>query len=178
MFIQFQGKTSKTYIQHFLQSSWQFVAIFALAVFLGFSINQFRDSRLPLFGDWSMEARLTIPSGIRLNLSLIEAKNLFMENKSIFIDARPKDDYEKGHIRGARSLPWHEVDQKFMEVTKDISLETPIITYCDGETCDLSHKLANFLIELGFKNVKVLVNGWSKWQKADLPIDKEGSDQF
>ena len=173
MFIQFQGKTSKTYKQHFLQYSWQFVAIFALAVFIGFSINQFRDSRLPLLGDWSTEARLTTPSGNRLNLSLIEAKNLFLQKKSIFIDARPKDDYEKGHIRDARSLPWHEVDQKYMDATKDISLETPIITYCDGETCDLSHKLANFLIELGFKNVKVLVNGWSKWQKADLPIDKD-----
>jgi rhodanese-related sulfurtransferase len=176
MFIQFQEKTSKTYKQHFLQSVWQFVAIFTIAVFLGFSINQFRDSRLPLFGDWSMEARLTTPSGIRLNLSLVEAKNLFMQNKSIFIDSRPKDDYEKGHIRDARSLPWHEVDQKFMEVTKDISLETPIITYCDGETCDLSHKLANFLIEMGFRNVMILVNGWTKWQHADLPIDKEGSD--
>jgi rhodanese-related sulfurtransferase len=176
MFIQFQVKTSKTYKQHFLQTSLQFVAIFALAVFLGFSINQFRESRLPLLGDWSMEARLTTPSGARLNLSLIEAKNLFLQKKGIFIDARPKDDYEKGHIRGARSLPWHEIDQKFMEVTKDISLGTPIITYCDGETCDLSHKLANFLIELGFKNVKVLVNGWTKWQNADLPKEKEGLD--
>lgn len=176
MFIRFQGKTSKTLGQHFLQAIWQFAAIFALAVFLGFSINQFRDSRLPLFGDWSMEARLITPSGIRLNLSLVEAKNLFMQKKSIFIDARPKDDYEKGHIRGARSLPWHEVDQRFMEVTKNISLDTPIITYCDGETCDLSHELANFLIELGFKNVKVLVNGWTKWQNDDLPIDKDDSD--
>ena len=157
----------------FLQYSRQSVAIFALAVFIGFSINQFRDSRLPLLGDWSTEARLTTPSGNRLNLSLIEAKNLFLQKQSIFIDARPKDDYEKGHIRDARSLPWHEVDQKYMDATKDISLETPIITYCDGETCDLSHKLANFLIELGFKNVKVLVNGWSKWQKANLPIDKD-----
>jgi rhodanese-related sulfurtransferase len=176
MFIKFQGKTSKTLGQLFLQSIWQFVAIFALTVFLGFSINQFRDSRLPLFGDWSVEARLTTPSGIQLNLSLIEAKNLFMQKKCIFIDARPKDDYEKGHIRGARSLPWHEVDQRFMEVTKDISPETPIITYCDGKTCDLSHKLAIFLIEMGFKNVKTLVNGWAKWQNADLPIDKEGSN--
>jgi rhodanese-related sulfurtransferase len=176
MFLQFQGKTSKPLGQLFLQSIWQFVVVFALAVFIGFSINQLRDSRLPLFGDWSMEARLTTPSGVRLNLSLIEAKNLFSQKKSIFIDARPKDDYEKGHIRGARSLPWYEADQRIMEVTKDISLDTPIITYCDGETCDLSHKLANFLIELGFNNVKILVNGWAKWQNADLPIDKKGSD--
>ena len=176
MFIQFQEKTPKTLGQLFLQSVWQCGAIFALALFLGFSINQFRDSRLPLVDDWSTKARLITPSGAQLDITLIEAKNLFLQNKALFIDARPKDDYEKGHIRGAHSLPWHEADQRFMEVTKDISVDTPIITYCDGETCDLSHKLANFLIELGFNNVKILVNGWTKWQNAGFPIDKEGSD--
>jgi rhodanese-related sulfurtransferase len=176
MFIHFQEKTSKTLGQHFLQSVWQCTAMFTLAVFLGLSINQFRHSRLPLFENWSMEARMISPSGGRLDISLVEAKNLFLQKSAIFIDARPTDDYEKAHIRGARSLPWHEVDQRFMQVTKDLSVDTPIITYCDGETCNLSHHLANFLIDSGFTDVRVLVNGWTKWQDADLPIDKQGSD--
>jgi len=176
MFIQFQEKASKTLGQHFLQSVWQCAAMFTLAVFLGISINQFRVSRLPLIEDWSMEALLKSPSGDRLDISLVEAKNLFFQKAAIMIDARPNDDYEKGHIRGARSLPWHEVDQRFMEVTKDISVNTPIITYCDGKTCRLSHDLANFILDMGFTNVKILVNGWTKWQNADLPVDKNGSN--
>jgi rhodanese-related sulfurtransferase len=176
MFIQFREKTSKTLGQQFLQSVWQCGAMFTLAVFLGFSINQFRDSRLPLFEDWSIEARLISSSGERLDITLIEAKKLFLQEAAIIIDARPNDDYEKGHIRGARSLPWHDVDQRFMEVTKDISVDTPIITYCDGETCELSHNLADFLLELGFNNVRILANGWTKWQNADLPIEKEDAD--
>ena len=176
MFIQFREKTSKTLGQQFLQSVWQCCAMFLLAVFLGFSINQFRDTRLPLFDDWSMKARLTTPSGVRLDISLVEAKKLFLKKAAIIIDARPNDDYEKGHIKGAHSLPWDEVDQKFMTVTKDISNDTPIITYCDGETCELSHHLANFLLDLGFTNVRILVNGWTKWQNADLPIEKEDAD--
>ena len=176
MFIQFRNKTSKTFGQQFLQSVWQCGAMFALAVFLGFSINQFRDSRLSLFENWSMEARLMSSSGVRLDISLIEAKNLFFRKAAIMIDARPNDDYEKAHIRSARSLPWHEVDKRFMAVTKDISVNTPIITYCDGENCELSHNLANFLLDMGFTNVRILVNGWSKWQNADLPVEKEGSD--
>lgn len=162
--------------QKFFQAVWQCGALFFLAVFLGFSINQFRDSRLPLFDDWSMEARLMSPSGERLDITLVEAKKLFLQEAVIIIDARPNDDYEKGHIRGARSLPWHDVDQRFMEVTKDISVDTPIITYCDGETCELSHHLANFLADSGFTNVRILVNGWTKWQNADLPIEKEDAD--
>jgi len=176
MFIQFQEKASKTLGQHFLQSVWQCAAMFTLAVFLGISINHFRVSRLPLIEDWSMEALLKSPSGDRLDISLVEAKNLFFQKAAIMIDARPNDDYEKGHIRGARSLPWHEVDQRFMEVTKDISVNTPIITYCDGKTCRLSHDLANFILDMGFTNVKILVNGWTKWQNADLPVDKNGSN--
>jgi rhodanese-related sulfurtransferase len=176
MFIQFREKTSKTLGQQFLQSVWQCGAMFTLAVFFGFSINQFRDSRLPLFEDWSIEARLISSSGERLDITLIEAKKLFLQEAAIIVDARPNDDYEKGHIRGARSLPWHDVDQRFMEVTKDISVDTLIITYCDGETCELSHNLANFLLELGFNNVRILVNGWTKWQNADLPIEKEDAD--
>lgn len=46
-----------------------------------------------------------------------------------------------------------------------------IVTYCDGESCDLSHELALFLKEMGFENVRVLVNGWSVWQQAGLPTD-------
>lgn len=173
MFEQFHEKTAKTLEQQLMQSVWQCAAIFALAIFLGFSINQFRNNRLPLFEDWSMEARLMSPSGKRLDISLVEAKDLFFKQAAIMMDARPTDDYEKGHIRSARSLPWVEVDQRFMEITKDISVDTPIITYCDGETCELSHHLANFLLDMGYTNVRILVNGWTKWQNADLPIDKE-----
>lgn len=171
MFVKSQRKTSKTFGQQFLQSIWQCGAVFTLAVFLGFSINQFRDSRLPLFEDWSMKTRLVSPSGERLDISIAEAKSLFLREAVKIIDARPGDDYKKGHIKGARSLPWNEVDQKFMAATKDISVHTPIITYCDGKTCELSHNLANFLRDLGFNNVKILVNGWTKWQKAGLPIE-------
>ncbi len=166
----------KIHKQKFFQAIWQCGALFALAVFLGFSINQFQNDPLPLFDDWSMEARLTTPSGERIDISLVEAKKLFLRQAAIFIDARPDDDYEKGHIKGARSLPRHEVDQRLMSVTEDISTDTPIITYCDGESCELSHDVANFLVDMGFSNVRILINGWTKWKEADLPIEKEHSD--
>lgn len=176
MFIKFKQETSKTLGQQFLQSVWQFTAMFTIAVFLGFSTHQFRSSRLPLFEDWSMEARLKSPSGEQMDISLVEAKKLFFQKAVIIIDARPEEDYKRGHIKGAYSLPWHDIDQRFVEVTKDISLDTPIITYCDGATCELSHNLADFLLDLGFINVRALVNGWTKWRNADLPVDKEDSN--
>jgi len=57
-----------------------------------------------------------------------------------------------------------------MGVTEDISPDTPIITYCDGEICELSHNLAIFLRDMGFRNVRILVNGWALWKEEGLPI--------
>jgi rhodanese-related sulfurtransferase len=161
--------------QKCLQAIWQCSALIVLASLLAFSINYLRNDRLQLFGNWSPEARLIGPSGKRLDISLPEAKKLFFKQSVVFIDARPQDDYEKGHIKGALGLPWNEVDRNFMRVTEDISPDTPIITYCDGETCELSHNLANFLLDMGFSNTRILINGWTLWQEAGLPIESGSS---
>ena len=63
-------------------------------------------------------------------------------------------------------MPLQDVDQFFVDVAENLELETPIVTYCDGETCKLSHDLAVYLENIGFMNVRVLVNGWSVWQAA------------
>jgi len=104
-------------------------------------------------------------------MTLEEAEKLFFTHAAMFIDARSVEEYERGHIQGSRSLPWHDVDLNFMAVTADLDLASPIITYCDGETCELSHDLALFLRDAGFMNTRVLINGWTVWQQAGLPVE-------
>ncbi len=171
MLLQFQDKTSKTHRRLLARATWQFGVILVLAVCLGVFINRFRSNRLPLFAARSMETILKTPSGVRMDISLNKAKKLFLQHAAVFIDARPKADFEKGHIKGARSLPWQDVDQRFMAVTKNLSADTTIITYCDGEACELSRHLANFLMDAGFNHVRILLNGWTKWQDAHLPAE-------
>jgi rhodanese-related sulfurtransferase len=161
--------------QKYLQAICQCSALIIFASLLAFSINYLRNDSLQLFGNWSPEARLVDPTGKRLDISLPEAKKLFLEQSVIFIDARPQADYEKGHIKGALSLPWNEVDRNFMRVTEDISSDAPIISYCDGETCELSHNLAIFLLDMGFSNVRILINGWALWKEEDLPMESGSS---
>ena len=153
------------------QATWQVPAIILVAGILAFSANALRPDSLPLIGDWSIDARMTTITGERLDISLGEAQGLFNSRSAVFLDARAADDYAAGHIKGARSLPWQDVDGFFMEVTEDLESETPVITYCDGETCNLSHDLAVFLKDMGFMNVRVLVNGWTVWQAAGLPVE-------
>ncbi len=153
------------------QATWQVPAIILAAGILAFSANALRPNSLPLIDDWSIDARMTTVTGERLDISLREAAKLFRDQAGVFLDARSTDDYARGHIRGARNLPWQDVDRFLMEVTQDLESDTPIITYCDGESCNLSHDLALFLKDAGFMNVRVLVNGWTVWREARFPVE-------
>jgi rhodanese-related sulfurtransferase len=153
------------------QAVWQLPALVVLSTVAALAVNAVRTDRLPLFGEFSVAARMTTAAGERMDISLEEAERLYFTHAAVFIDARSAEEYAQGHIRDARCLPWQDVDLNFMTVTADLELTTPIITYCDGETCELSHDLALFLRDAGFTDTRVLVNGWAVWQQAGLPVD-------
>jgi rhodanese-related sulfurtransferase len=154
-----------------IRSIRQLSVIVLAAVAAALTANHLRPAPLPLVGDWSSEARLISPSGRQMAISLDQAKALHQFNGAVFMDARPLEEFTTGHIRGAKSLPWQEAEQQVMNVIADLSNDSVIITYCDGDTCDLSRELALFLENLGFTKVRVLVNGWTLWQDAGLPVE-------
>jgi rhodanese-related sulfurtransferase len=156
---------------NWLQAVWQIPALVTLSVAAALAVNAFRTDRLPLIGDFSVAARMTTATGERIDISLEEAKKLFFTHAAIFIDARSPEEYAQGHIRDARCLPYQDASFNFMDVTADLELAAPLVTYCDGETCELSHDLALFLRDAGFTNTRVLVNGWTVWKQAGLPVE-------
>jgi 3-mercaptopyruvate sulfurtransferase SseA len=156
------------------QTLWQIPLLIITASLMAGGVNHWRSDGIALVGDWSPEARFADAAGDSLIIDMAEASHLFREKAVVFVDARPKSQYLEGHIRGALNLPWQEVDQYFTEMADRIDGSEMIVTYCDGESCDLSHALALFLQEMGFANVRVLVNGWTVWQQAGLPTDKQG----
>lgn len=157
--------------QNLMNAFSQAGLILFISVLAGLSTNLIRSDAIPFVQDWSASGRLSAAAGDSMMISLEEAKALFDQNKAVFLDARGKDLFDQGHIRGAVSLPWHEVDDYFPEVSKWLDRSMPVITYCDGESCNLSHELAIFLKHMGFSKVKVLVNGWTVWQENTLPVE-------
>ncbi|MFO8084055.1 MAG: rhodanese-like domain-containing protein [Desulfobacterales bacterium] len=151
------------------QTLWQFPLLILIAFLIAFLVNQWRGDGIALVGDWSEEARFSDYTGQSMVIGLEEAMRLFEQDAAIFLDARPQYQYAQGHIQGALCIPWQEVDRFFMEIADLLEPSRAIITYCDGETCDLSHELALFLKEMGFEDVRVLVNGWTVWLQAGLP---------
>ena len=151
------------------KTAWQLPLMVITACVIGISVNNFRSDAVPYVGDWSEQARFIDVAGENLAIGLDEAEKLFERQKVLFVDARPKNQYADGHIQGALNLPWQEADRYFMELIDRLDDASMIITYCDGEHCDLSLKLALYLKKMSFENVRVLVNGWTVWQQATLP---------
>ena len=161
--------------QHIGNTVRQTIFIILISMALGAAVNLISPAGIPFVESWSMAEKLATEDGDTLAIPLEEAAALFETDGAVFIDARTPSEYDQGHIQGAVNLPWHDVDNYFETVIMTLDPEALHITYCDGETCSLSHDLAMFLKELGFTRVKVLVNGWSLWKEHQLPTDTPSS---
>ena len=153
---------------------WESCAIIIVAVLCALVSNSLRQTPFPLLRkNTSSETQQSTVS--MEDISLQEARALFFSGKAVFLDARPTEFYNLGHIRGAINLPYEEFDELFPTVMRRINHDSTIITYCDGEGCQLSKKLALTLKENGYTNVKILENGWTTWKEADLPTDTDNN---
>lgn len=155
---------------------WQVPAILLIAAVVSVAVNRLRpDNTLPLMATHPLAAAVP-PEDQADQISIAQARELFEQNAALFLDARSRDDYLQGHIRGALSLPWQEVDEHFADISDKLGENSVIITYCDGKSCLLSHHLARYLKDMGFSRVRVLKNGWSLWRQNGFPVEgNEGS---
>lgn len=88
-----------------------------------------------------------------------------VENKTLVVDSRPrKPKYDKGHIPTAISIPFSKFDALKGKLPRE--LDTPIIFYCGGLKCKLSHKSAARAIAMGYTQVSVFTYGYPAWKKA------------
>ena len=92
-------------------------------------------------------------------------KQIDKQTNMVLVDSRPKrKKYDKGHISGALSIP----DSKFAKMTDQLPADksTPLVFYCGGLKCRLSHKSAKKAIDLGYTKVKVFAEGYPAWVAA------------
>ena len=107
-------------------------------------------------------------------MALEQAKQLWHLGAAFFLDAREPADYAAGHIGNALNLPAQSFAQHFGEIAPMLTPETPLVLYCDGLDCELSHRLRASLRQLGYTNMHLMSNGWTAWRQASLPVTKGG----
>ena len=143
-----------------------------------FAVNYFSPAGIALVGQWDT-ATGVITANEKKDIVLDDleigdvtlAKKLYDSQKFLFVDARSRDDYDEGHIKGAVSLPVGQFDEKIEAFLDQYPPEKAIITYCSGRTCEDSHKLAQLLLTLDYKEIHVFIDGFPEWLAEGYPIE-------
>jgi len=156
----------------------ELIILCSIAVVLAFIVNAVSPKGIALVGDWDkskgvVNAKAKNDAVIHTReIDLMQARPLF-EQGVLFVDARTRDDYDKGHIKGAASLPVEEFWDRIADFQKTYADTLLLITYCSGRECSDSHDLATNLEQVGYKNIKVYIDGFPAWDGAQLPVEKK-----
>ncbi|MCC6679021.1 MAG: rhodanese-like domain-containing protein [Phycisphaerales bacterium] len=89
---------------------------------------------------------------------------------ALFVDPRAPQDFEAGHIRGARNLSLRQVNPKR---DRDPELEEYdiLIVYGDNPGSAPAKAMVKRLLLLGYDDVKWFPGGMEEWRDNNLPID-------
>ena len=86
---------------------------------------------------------------------------------AVLIDVRERDEFAKGHVRGATPLSKGVVELRIEETVPDINKE--VILYCGGGS--RSALAADNLQKMGYTNVASMAGGFKAWKDAGLPTE-------
>jgi glyoxylase-like metal-dependent hydrolase (beta-lactamase superfamily II)/rhodanese-related sulfurtransferase len=101
-------------------------------------------------------------------MSLAELKShLQVDDDLIVLDVREREEYEKGHIPGARHLPRGQLELRVNEDLPDPTRR--ILTYC--ELGRISTLAAATLRDIGFQRAIALDGGMKAWREAGYRIE-------
>src|SRR5438445_5279305 len=80
----------------------------------------------------------------------------------VLVDVRPAEEFEAGHIKGARSIPLEELEDRLAELPAD----REVVAYCRGPFCAYAHEAVRRLQAAG-RPARRLQEGWPEWRLAE-----------
>src|SRR3954454_12752404 len=80
----------------------------------------------------------------------------------VLVDVRPAEEFEAGHIEGARSIPLEELQDRLAELPPD----REVVAYCRGPFCAYAHEAVRQIRASG-REARRLKDGWPEWRLAD-----------
>ncbi|HLX81191.1 MAG TPA: rhodanese-like domain-containing protein [Burkholderiales bacterium] len=101
-------------------------------------------------------------------VSTLEATQLINRSDALVVDLRSAEEYAKGHILGAKSVPLADLERRAGEFEKNKA--KAVIVHC-GDGSRAGGGVA-VLRRLGFSSVSNLSGGYAAWQQAGLPVEK------
>ncbi len=90
-------------------------------------------------------------------------------SRTLVFDVRAKASYQHSHIRDAVSMPYGQFESEDVVALGEVTPDTPIVTYC-GCPHHLAGLVADQLTEWGYRNVRVLHEGFWYWRDNGFPV--------
>ena len=144
----------------------QIASVIVLSIALGLLVNGIRKDGVPLIMPFPPEYRCADEMTEGRAIAAKEALRQHGREGTVFVDARPTESYEKGHIQGAINLPYSFVRSVPPEAIELLRKERRIIVYCNSESAERSNLMAGELSEAGLNDVAYLLGGFLGWVKA------------
>lgn len=82
------------------------------------------------------------------------------------LDVRLPEEFEAGHIPGARSVPFAEIEERWPELPAD----RDVVAYCRGAYCVMASDAVALLDSAGV-GARRLQDGMLEWRLAGLPVE-------
>lgn len=109
-------------------------------------------------------------TGVRY-ISAAEARALVGDAGVAFVDCRPRDEFEAGHVAGSVHVEGEHGTVPEATLERVRAAQT-VVTYCDArEECERSLRIANLLAAAGASDVRVLEGGMPAWLSEGLPAE-------
>lgn len=100
-------------------------------------------------------------------LTAEELRRRLDADEAILLDVRPAEEYAAGHLPGACSIPWEEIEERLAELPDD----KLIVAYCRGPYCVYADTALAIMARRG-RRVARLEEGVAEWQQAGYAIEK------
>lgn len=97
-------------------------------------------------------------------VTLPELRRKMAGGQVVLLDVRPEEEFQAGHIRGARNIPLAALEKRLRSLPKDAE----IVAYCRGPYCVLSDDAVAMLRDKGRKAFR-LEQGYPDWRALGWP---------
>ena len=94
-----------------------------------------------------------------------ELSRRLKDRSVVLLDVRPEEEYQAGHVAGARSIPLTELKARLKELPK----RKEIVAYCRGPYCVFADEAVALLRSHGRKATR-LETGFPDWKARGLPV--------